>query len=70
MLRSHALSAAPPQVAQPAEAAPPPGSATLEESLAIATRRAQESLSSLVEGLERATQSLQQAPPAPPAPGR
>ena len=43
--------------------------AGLEETLAITTRRAQEGLSALVEGLERATRSLHQAPAAP-APGR
>lgn len=40
---------------------------SLEETLAITTRRAQQGLSSLVEGLERATRSLQQQPAAPPA---
>jgi hypothetical protein len=73
MLRSHAVAGAPPEISpQPAEqsAAPPPApSGSLQESLGIATRRAQEGLSSLVEGLERATQALQGAPAAPP-PGR
>jgi hypothetical protein len=69
MLRSHAVTGAPPEIApQPAEepVASPAAPGTLQESLAIATRRAQEGLSSLVEGLERATQSLQGVPPAPP----
>jgi hypothetical protein len=69
MLRSHAVAGTPPQVTEPAEETPaaPPATtpAALQESLAIATRRAQEGLSSLVEGLERATQSLQGAPAAP-----
>jgi len=73
MLRSHAVAGTPPQVIpEPAEeqpAAPPATPGALQESLAIATRRAQEGLSSLVEGLERATQALQGAPAAPP-PGR
>ena len=74
MLRSHAVAGAPPQVGQePAEetpaAAPPAASGTpaaLQETLATATRRAQEGLSSLVEGLQRATESLQGVPQAPP----
>jgi hypothetical protein len=70
MLRSHAVAGAPPETVPPPAhepaAAAPPAPGTLQESLAIATRRAQEGLSSLVEGLERATQSLQGAPAAPP----
>ena len=77
MLRSHALSGAPAQAgSQPAAAdaaAPTDVPQSLEESLAATTRRAQQGLSSLVEGLQRATEALQQAPTAPavnPAPSR
>jgi hypothetical protein len=67
MLRSHALAGLPPQPAAVAEPAAPSVPPSLEESLAITTRRAQQGLTSLVEGLERATRSLQQPAPAPAA---
>jgi hypothetical protein len=64
LLRSQALVGAPlaPSVAEPARGAAP---ASAEESLAETTRRAQQALSQLVEGLERATRSLQQPARSP-----
>jgi hypothetical protein len=50
------------------DAGAPAAPQSLEETLAITTRRAQQGLSSLVEGLERATRSLQQQPAAPQQP--
>ncbi len=69
MLRSHALAGVPPQ-ASPEAAEAPRLPASLEETLAITTRRAQQGLTSLVEGLEKATQALQQQQTAAPTPGR
>lgn len=66
MLKAQALAGLPPQQgtgAEPPSAAVPAG---VEETLAIATRRAQQGVTSLVEGLERATQALQQQSTAPP----
>lgn len=65
MLKSHALAGLPSQPAVVAEPAAPSMPPSLEESLAITTQRAQPGLTSLVEGRERATRSLQQPAPAP-----
>jgi hypothetical protein len=65
MLKSHALAGLPPQPAALGESPAPSVPPSLEESLAITTQRAQQGLTSLVEGLERATRSLQQPAPAP-----
>lgn len=68
MLKSHALAGLPLQpavAAAPAAPSSPSVPPSLEETLAITTRRAQQGLNSLVEGLEKATRSLQQQPPAP-----
>lgn len=74
MLKSHALAGLPQGMppggvggAAAQDAAPPAVPQSLEETLAITTRRAQQGLSSLVEGLERATRSLQQQSSTPPA---
>jgi hypothetical protein len=65
MLKSQALAGLPPQPAALGESPAPSVPPSLEESLAITTQRAQQGLTSLVEGLERATRSLQQPAPAP-----
>jgi hypothetical protein len=67
MLRSHALAGVPPQASSEAAVESPRLPASLEETLAITTRRAQQGLTSLVEGLEKATQALQQQSTAAPA---
>ena len=65
MLKSQALAGAPPQATGSTPPAPASTPSNPEESLADATRRAQQALSQLVEGLGRATQSLQQQAPPP-----
>jgi hypothetical protein len=58
LLRTHAVGVMP--EASGSEPARPVVPATLEDELAAATRRAQENLTTLVEGLEQATRALQQ----------
>jgi len=65
MLRSQALAGAPPPAPAIGEPAPAAAPSSPEENLATTTRRAQQALSQLVEGLDRATRSLQQQAPAP-----
>jgi hypothetical protein len=67
VLKAHALAGLSPQQgsgAEPGSAAAPAGVAG---TLAVATRRAQQGVTSLVEGLERATQALQQQMTIPPS---
>jgi hypothetical protein len=68
LLRSHALAGLPQGEDQPAAAALPPAMG-VEETLAATTRRAQQSLKTLVEGLQQATRTLQQQQQQPPAQG-
>ncbi len=59
LLRTHALAGLPTPLGA-AEQAPSPPSSSLEETLAATTRRAQQALSALIQGLDVATRSLQQ----------